>query len=158
MVCTIDPGINTGFALWDTVYFERQQAKQPIDTYGINTYCNGKENQLSDLGNKIYNLLDPYTFDRIIIENTELWSGNLKSQTSIATGNLFLETLIIGEYFHYFTFNHNVQPKLIVAKKWKGQMSKDVTKRRVQMVTGKLYPSEHITDAVGIGLSLQGLL
>jgi hypothetical protein len=44
--------------------------------------------------------------------------------------------------------------KLITVESWKGQVSKDVVKRRIMREKGWMFKNDHMTDAVGIGLSM----
>ena len=51
--------------------------------------------------------------------------------------------------------------EIILPRKWKGQMNKDVVKARVELadpsLIGKIH-TDHTMDAVGIGFSFKGVL
>ena len=99
-----------------------------------------------------YNLTSAY------LELPELWSGSAKSQSAAVQGDLFKLTYLIGNYAQVLRWTWAVEPRLLRPREWKGQMSKSVIARRVYRSIERRYESEHILEAVGIGLSLQGVL
>jgi len=117
----------------------------------------GEMNQLSILCSKFHAVMTKYYPKECYIESDEFWKGNLRSETSAGRGNLSLLAHIIGSYYG-ICFTLNIDCHFIKAREWKGQMSKEIVARRVQMAIGQMYSSSHITEAVGIGLALKGIL
>ena len=156
MILTIDPGINTGIAHWKT-----HNDKNP-DVYEIRCKTNVSiEKRLLDIHVEFNTLL--YSIEEInstvscYIESVEYWEQNLISRTAATRGNLSFLAYIIGVYSSV-CFQHEVEVYLLPARQWKGQMDKDVTAERIRRVNGITYKNSHITDAVGIGFALQGVL
>ena len=155
MILTIDPGINTGIAHWKT-----HDEKMPC-VWEIR--CPGKmsiEERLKFIAGE-FNilLLDEIraTISSCYIESVEYWEQDLISRTAATRGNLSFLAYIIGVYSS-ICFQHGIAVHLLPARQWKGQMDKDVTAERIRRVNGITYKNSHITDAVGIGFALQGVL
>ena len=151
---TVDPGINTYIVLWngdeliEVVGFrvkkkENQELSQSLHTSNINfSLC------LADLKHK------PET---IYIEGVQLFSS-LKSLTSAKRGNLFSLSYRVGGYFAVATSNYHILTDIIPPNVWKGSMSDEQVKYRVERVMNQSFKNIHIYCAVGIGLYLQGRL
>ena len=77
------------------------------------------------------------------------------SQTAIRKGTLFELSYLVGRY-EEICYQHDIKCKIINAPEWKGQMDKDITAAKIKMINGETYPSEHITDAVGMGFGIVG--
>lgn len=151
IIATIDPGINTGIALWE------DHVKLPVCKFIAVKSGIGEINQLESLCKGFYTIVLGCSARECVIESDEFWKGSLKSETSATRGNLSLLSHIVGAYFGVCSILH-VKCSFIKAREWKGQMSKEIVARRVEMALGIRYSSSHITDAVGIGLALKGLL
>jgi hypothetical protein len=160
MILTIDPGINTGIA-----HFKTHDDKWP-DVYEIRAGEKlGIEERLCDVSFKFDTMLSKINFNYKIkttisscyIESVEYWEQNLVSRTSAVRGNLSFLAYIVGVYSSV-CFQHGIEVHLLPARQWKGQMDKDVTAERIRRINGITYKNSHITDAVGIGFALQGVL
>lgn len=155
---SIDPGDNTGFCIW-----------------GNNDYFFGKFNlsakekkesmefQLSLLFEKFKNLLvlKRRLINSVMIEGVKIYSGDKISMVSAKRGNLMKLSYLIGGYCSICS-NFNL-PFLIVAPTiWKGQMNKDIVKRRILRNKNILTDhwdekiTDHEVDAIGIGLFARG--
>jgi len=93
----------------------------------------------------------------VYIEGVALWSGSLKSMTSARQGDLFELSYLIGGYCKACT-DAGIKFILISPTRWKGQMNKNAVKLRVYRAIKLSYKTTHETDAVGMGLSLMGIL
>lgn len=155
---TVDPGDKTGWALFDDRY------KRPRETGEIKVTPTMVrelkiEEKLKHQWAQFDNLIG-YTnkdLDHVYIEGTRVYGGSQISMISAVRGDLINLTLMIGGYAAICN-EHNVPFSIITASKWKGQLTKEATAAQVLHVTGEKYASEHITDAVGIGLHVLGLL
>ena len=148
---TVDPGINTGIALWVD-----NNSIPLIESFSIQSGI-GEMKQLFFLCSQFQKVMARYRPKECYIESDEFWKGDLRSETSAARGNLALLSHIIGAYYG-ISCQLRIDCHFIKAREWKGQMNKDIVARRVEMAIGLKYTSSHITDAVGIGLALRGVL
>jgi hypothetical protein len=155
MILTVDPGIHTGIA-----YFQFATTQCPV-IYEINAGKGKIEDRIRNLSEQFQEVIILVNKSRTVvecyIESVEWWEGDLISRTSSSRGNLSFLAYIVGVY-SAVCFQNNIKVHLLPARAWKGQMSKEVTAERVRRVNGMTYKSSHLTDAVGIGLSLQGVL
>ena len=92
------------------------------------------------------------------IEYPELWGASAKSQASAQQGDLMKLVFLCGCYAQTLTYAWSVQSTLIFPREWKGQMPKVVVAKRVYRAIERRYESTHITEAVGMGIALQGRL
>lgn len=152
-ILTVDPGINTGYAYW-------KGDLQPITGY-FNIVRGEKtksfEKQCGFMWDRFEAVVKTFKPVNCYIESVEQWSGSLKSRTASIKGDLSKLSYLIGGYGHICTKN-NVSWILISAKKWKGQLPNKILANRVEHINGQSYINEHVTCAVGIGLSRMGLL
>lgn len=93
----------------------------------------------------------------VVLESLEHWGTDEASLAAIRSGKLFKLAYLIGGYAHV-SRHLCASVHLVKAREWKGQMDKDATKIRVRMAIGKEFGSSHVTDAIGMGLSLMGKL
>ena len=158
MILTIDPGINTGIAHFKThddkrpnVYEIRARKDASIEKRLLNIHV--------EFNTLLYIIEEEEKSDLVscYIESVEYWEQNLISRTSAVRGNLSFLSYMVGVYSSV-CFQHGIEVHLLPARAWKGQMDKEVTAERVRRVNGITYKNSHITDAVGIGFSLQGVL
>lgn len=147
---TVDPGYNTGIAIWDddpfpeTVVLHADTAKSVI-------------NRIEYLYNGFKDLIDRYlNIKFVIIEGVNLWVASGKSQSSAAQGYLFDLAYLVGVY-SAICFDKGITVKIVTVNQWKGQMPAKVVKNRIKLINNIEYP-EHIQEAVGIGFSEIGIL
>lgn len=94
----------------------------------------------------------------VVIEWPSLWSGSAKSYSAGIKGDLFKLTSLIGMLIHECgAYHYSDGLILLPVADWKGQLSKKAVDARIKRVLGKKYPN-HVSDAVGMGLFLKGLL
>lgn len=151
-VLTVDPGWNTGWAFFqgdlDPIHNEIK-----LDRSIPNFDKEGR------LGNMFYQFgwmveeLQPKT---VYIEDTDFRPGSLVSEVSHRRGDIHTLSNLIGCYFAA-CINKSIECLLLPARIWKGNMDDQAVRARVYSITGRYYPSPHITDAVGIGLSRMGI-
>lgn len=148
---TIDPGDSTGYAYWSGLLSPK------VGQFNNNCRAKDLELQLCHMLKKFDALLDDLHPELVVIESVEVWGGSLTSITSAVRGNLMKLSYMVGVY-SALCDQRGITFKLIPARRWKGQLSKDAVKLRVYRAIKKHYPQTHMTDAVGIGLHCMGLL
>lgn len=152
-VLTIDPGDHTGWAYWtgtiypDTGHIDLSHAKSIITL----------EDQLTFMWKAFSGLLDNLQPFSVYIEGVEYWEGSFKSVTAAKRQNLSKLAYLVGGYANEAR-RRGMQVYLPPAREWKGQMSNSILESKVLRLLNKSYPSEHILNAVGIGLSQMGIL
>lgn len=152
-IFSIDPGDHSGWAYWKGDLF-------PI--VGQFNVSHRKEirileDQLSYQWKLFSELLDKYPETKyVFLEGVEYWEGSLKSAAAAKRQNLSKLAYLVGGYANEAR-SRGLEVRLFPARQWKGQMSNKVLERRILSINGQFYESEHILNAVGIGLSRMGL-
>lgn len=147
-ILTVDPGLTTAWAYWnDTITPEVGEFKCPRRLNQIE--------RIDFMAKQFYAVLMRFVPQCVVIEMVEMWGG-LKSRTAAVRGDTFNSALLIGAYT-IRARDAGANVILLTAREWKGQLSKDATAWRVKKINGQTYDSEHITDAVAIGLSITNL-
>ena len=99
---------------------------------------------------------DLYNPSLVLLEGVQIYSNSIKSQVAAFRGDTVALATLVGVYVSVAKdFCENVQ--IVLPREWRGSMSDQVVLNRVKRATGVDYP-EHISDAVGIGLSAFGKL
>jgi len=154
---TIDPGDNTGWAIW---------LDKKLITSGVfkNKFHESDEVRLLQMHHHFYsvlhgfNLLRPYnTIEVVYIEGVSIWAGSLKSITAATSGKLTRLFYLVGVYMT-ICWEQKARPEVILPQRWKGQMDKLAVKKRVKRAIDMEFKTDHETDAVGMGLHLLGKL
>lgn len=150
---TVDVGDHTGWAFWDG-------KTEPAD-WGMITLdrnVKGLEVQLGYMQRRFKCLLEDIKPELCVLEGVEFWAGNLRSMTSARRGNLSKLSYLVGMYMAT-CLEKGIDVRILLAREWKGQLKDPMVHSRVFNLTGiQLKKGEqHISDAIGIGLSLQGL-
>lgn len=154
MLITIDVGLNTGYAIWGN--------ENTLIKHGeIKTYEKSREMNLYKISKSLDILLDipKEKITKAVIEGVE-YQFSLKSFTSTIRGNTFYLAYMVGVIAGLF-IERNIYFKIITARQWKGQLTKTATRLRAERALPFLKSeklSEHVIDAIGIGLSEQGRL
>ena len=147
---TVDTGFSTGWAIW-------KNTQRPIT--GQITLPRQRiskiEDRLAYMFQKFDELLTAYRPTEIIIEGVELWGNSVKSQTSGVRGDLFKLAYLVGGYIS-IAERHGLQYGILNFKDWGGQLSPEAVQLWVKRVLNKSYKTQHITDAVAMGLSYFG--
>ena len=153
----VDPGKNTGLAVFSSK--GRLLAKHIIktDKTEFEAVCAMRDN-FDIMMNEIKS---QYIVKSVTIESVALWSGSEKSVIATSTGKNFLLAYIIGSYVSIcLDFMHQKTIHLITPQKWKGNMSKEICRRRLEDALGVEHvpKNEHVRDAVAMGLDNWDLL
>lgn len=148
-VLTVDPGEFTAVAFWlGSIY--------PVTDQFNYSKIKGYVNQLNYMWDIFDNLLSKYP-KKVYFESTAFYEGNLKSTMAAKRGDLFKLTGLTHGYCALCN-KYGIEWEPIQALQWKGQMSKEATANRIRMINGVTYKTDHVTDAVGIGFGIMGML
>ena len=151
---TVDIGYNTGFAYWT------DSSPENVKTGVIIEAKKDKEmkkiDRLYKMSIQFRNVIAFYKPKRVVFESVNLWGGSDKSQTSASQGYLFDLSSLLGMYT-LIAKNYKCDVHWVSVQEWKGTLSKEATRYWIEKLTNKKYSSEHINDAIGIGLYLQGI-
>ena len=158
---TIDPGDNTGWSFW----IDRQTQKKPIQTgmYSIPKKIKKVEDQFVYMWNEFDNLINHFKPDKVYIEGVEVYPGSLKSKTASIKRSgqkipsLFKLAFLIGGYCDVCAYN-GIEFEIINFSQWGGQLSANAVKVQVEHLLKQKYETQHIYDAVAMGLYIKKLL
>jgi len=142
---TIDPSINDlGWAIFeDKVLISFATIHAPIRTRKFPL-----EDRILFICDEVVNSTNSF-FDTILVEKPQLW-GAYKSIASAHSGSLLGLYLTVGALFtHLQKIGTNVS--LIPVSMWKGQLSKEITKKTMEEKYQVIFKTSHEADAVGIG-------
>ncbi len=155
-ILTVDPGLGgTGWAYWDN-FSSKVKPFIPPSNWGILNCDKGSWQERSiKIAYQFRSVLIETGANYIIIEMPELWQTG-KSMASATSGDLHKLIYLIGQ-LSIFSHNMHGAPRLILPREWKGQLDKPTVIHRIKKLLG-LNINSHAADAVGMGLSLQGVL
>jgi len=149
---SIDPGDHTGWAIW------KGDLRPEVGQINLSHAKNIKtlEQELTYLWIRFASLLDEVKPNLVLLEGVEFWEGSFKSITAAKRQNLSKLSYLVGGYANE-ALARGIKSRILPAREWKGQMSNSVLETKVQRINGQVYESDHILNAVGIGLSVMGL-
>lgn len=148
---TIDPGLNkhTGYAIFRTFLEPHETGIIPVSSehgWKIQSHLIAKE--INELLSKPVFCFD---INEAFIEIPDRWDGKGSVE------NILKLSFLCGSIYHAMMKRLLIKVSLIKPREWKGQMNKQIVDKRIYKAIGKKY-SEHISDAVGIGLWVKGQL
>ena len=121
---SIDPGVSgTGVAVWPSKYHPEERML-PCKTFSL-TY-NYKDQYMSDLTK----IIGMYRVKECFCENATYFQGDDRGQVTLTSGKLIKLAQFIGGVEEVCRVN-NVLITLVSPVKWKGQVPKHVTTRKV---------------------------
>lgn len=149
-ILTIDPGLHTAWMYWKG---------DLAPEFGMLTNARGATNaeeKLISVQKKMNNLLDTFVeqnkkIEKAYIEGTTYYH-TARSFASATKGNLSLLSYCIGVCVCCLS-NHGIDFEILEARQWKGNMSDEAVRYRVQYIMGRKFSNIHLYDAAGIGLS-----
>ncbi len=157
----IDPGITgSGCAFWKELVRKADGKASPPDITEVLSppTKDSWPSRVRMLSAWMHGLVHSLLPTHIVIEFPELWSGSAISQASASTGSLFKLTYLVGAYGEIARDHIGREPVLVSPNTWKGQLSKVAVKARIARALDNEEYREHIADAVGMGLAVQGRL
>jgi hypothetical protein len=87
---------------------------------------------------------------QLIIEMPEVWGG-FKAAMSTKTGVLHKLFFFVGALWQWGR-ESGLSPILVPVREWKGQLSKEITRKRVEDKFCIKTKNTHEADAIGLGL------
>ena len=154
-VLTVDPGDSTGWAFWSE--------GELIKTGQITGKKKDVMDQYRYMWHEFYTLIQKYCPDICLIEGIEIYSGSIKSHIAIRKRKgkemapLVKLAYLIGGYV-CICLRSNTETRIVPFSKWGGQLSPLAVRAQVAYITGKEFNTQHIFDAVGMGLNYYGKL
>lgn len=149
---SVDPGDHSGWAYWQGTlcpHFGQFNLQNKVRSQIL-------EDQLSCQWREFCQLIDEYKPRTVFLEGVEFWEGSLKSLTAAKRQNLSKLSYLVGGYAEE-ALRRGITTRIFPARVWKGQMSNEILEAKVYRINNTIYPSEHILNAVGIGMSRMGL-
>lgn len=152
-VITVDPGKTTAWAYWSG------DLQPKVGSLREGKYDKNKplEEQMEKMWSKFAMIIRKNNPSVCYMEGVEVWTTSMRSQIASKTSALFKLTFLLGGYCRICQ-QEGIKFGIVYPSRWKGQMNDDAVKARVKRANGNEYKNPHITDAVGIGLSLMGVL
>lgn len=148
-ICGVDVGKNTAFAVFNKnklLYCDSIKAKNK-ESFLLLTDGFKKRIQL---------FKKAFSINQVYIEGVDFRGDSLKSRTAMAKGDLFFLSELVGAY-KYICLQEGLKVQVLLAKDWKGNLTKEATKERVKRILfsqdKKMVFNEHEIDAIGICLS-----
>jgi hypothetical protein len=152
----VDPGLNTALAYFDEGTLKTTDIfKCPKDKKGSDSVS--RKEQLHLMGKEFQRMLSNIpSYTTVFIEGVQVYSSSMKSCVAAFRGDTVFLSQLVGVYMHICdTLGKNVY--ILLPREWRGNMPDAVVVERIKRRLGVVYP-EHISDAVGIGLSVLGRL
>lgn len=148
---SIDPGFNTGVAVWDKkgelVY---TQLIREVKTDELPL-------RILSMTMQLEKICDTYDPNLVLIEGVYLFGEATRSKAAARRGDLFKLAYIVGAYIQVAS-NYTTYIQVLNANQWKGQLPDQVIKKRVLKFTGLCFGNQHVPDAIGIGMNHMGKL
>jgi len=148
---SIDPGVSgTGVAVWELNDYEEEK-ELPIKTY---SFFYKTKNEYMD---KLDLIIFTHNIKECICENAAYFQGDVRGQVTATTGKLIKLAQFIGS-IEEVCRRQNVKIDLIPVVKWKGQLPKHVTTRKVleYLLDCPYNPKKpshsHVFDAIALGM------
>ncbi len=146
--CSLDPGQNTAIAYW--------QKKELI---GYSHYTGKGRNwdeRVDSIINQLDRALETTTPLSLFFENPSYF-GQGSGKVAAQSGSLVKLTTLVG-VVRALCVRRGIEAIPVEVAAWKGQMTKVAVKLRVEKRLGrKIDEVDHIVDAIGIGLHVQGI-
>ena len=150
-VLTVDPGLGTGYAYWSGT-------NSPMT--GVYFVKRNKGDKDEIILQKVLlafrQVIERFKPEKCYIEKMETWAGSPTSMMSTLRGDLFLVQTIAAGYGTICSMN-NIEYHFLKAREWKGQLPDTAVDLRILRAINRKYP-QHVGSAVGMGLSIVGLL
>lgn len=149
---SVDPGDHSGWAYWQGTlcpHFGQFNLQNKVRSRIF-------EDQLSYQWREFCQLIDELKPRTVFLEGVEFWEGSLKSLTAAKRQNLSKLSYLVGGYAEE-ALRRGITTRIFPARVWKGQLSNEILEAKIYRINNMIYPSRHILNAVGLGMSRMGL-
>lgn len=158
----IDAGVKTGYAFF-TDKHDRTPIHGTIDidkifrSLGRKIRTETRESKIYYLSATFANLLSSLNPEYCTIEGVEQYRSDA-GKISVSSGDAFFLAYIVGAYASV-SMMRGIKTRIILAREWKGQLSKQAVENRVERINPDLlFTDSHSCDAVGMGFADMGML
>ena len=138
-ILAIDPGVKLGYALITSEGVIKKVGELKIEYDDFRASAEKVKVLISTL--------DP---SEIVIEVPEYWAS-YKGKIYASKGFLVKMSMLVGIILGIAHIK-KIKVFSLAPRDWKGQLPNKLVKQRVEYLLGKSYKSQHIIDAIGIGL------
>jgi len=155
-VLTLDPGAgNTGWAYWPSLSLDGD-AQAPLEFDVWKTRGTWLAKVIAQTRH-LRDFVEEAPETQIVIEGTETWLTSSRTIAAATRGDVNKLAFLVGALYVVAERAADEPPRVVKPSEWKGQMGKGAVDARIKRRLGKRYPA-HASDAVGLGLWLQGKL
>ena len=145
---SVDTGLNTAIAWWNGSDLHGYSLIEPVG--------NGWDQQADNFVQKLDAVLNNCTPLKVFYESPSYF-GTGYGKVAAKSGSLVKLSVIVGMLRATVT-RRGIDVQKIEVRDWKGQMTKQATKLRVEKrLERKIDEVDHIIDAIGIGLYVKGI-
>lgn len=160
-VLCIDPGVkNLGYAFWPEIKRGSKARTRAPSTSGLVTapsFPAWEDAVHESQASWLVSFIQVHQVEHVVIEFAEMWGNSARSLQAAKKGDLFRLAYLVGALGEAAYALCDRKPVIVRPTVWKGDMPKDVMKRRVRRALHRKY-KEHEYDAVAIGLRIMGRL
>lgn len=159
-VIFVDPGTGgTGWATFDFGGRQGDDAFAPLARGVIKPTRRYKtwRARFKYIATEFYEVLFEYRPERMVLEWPEFWPRSRKSLAAAKRGDLVKLAALCGALELAAIQSSCDDSLFITPREWKGGLSKPSVDLRIARAIYRRYP-EHISDAVGMGLAVQGFV
>lgn len=151
---SVDPGVGgTGVAVW--------KGSKLYESATLHSYLEIWERKAFEIADEfLRRYVEPFKAHTIVLEKPAFMAG--AGGTMVARSGDLVKLCLLTGMLVQAARQKETEIRLVLPTQWKGQLPKDVTKRRVIEALGyenqtmSAKHSDHAFDAVGIGLWVQG--
>lgn len=158
-IITVDPGISgTGIALWTEKDWYEQCVLSDKRKFFIRPrlYSSISASTPDKYAMILKKISTAYNVSRAYIEDAAAMRGSKGNMVS-SSGRLVILAEYIGRLQQIFHVE-GIYCELVSVQRWKGNLPKDIIKRRILKLWPECCAKDHDWDAIGIGYYLMGCI
>lgn len=146
-IVSVDVGWKTGLA-----YFKNKDTSPRVLQLNARGKTTEEKIKYMAANFKHYLFKLPESPSIILLEGVEFYGNSLRSVTATRRGDLFTLAYLVGVYIGV-CITLNLRFKVSTFNEWGGQMTPEVINKRLDRALGEHFRSQHINDAVAMGLT-----
>ncbi len=158
-VMFVDSGSGgTGWAVFDVLVCANPLRAKPVTVDVITSDADTWQMRIAQIAEDLPIMCRRNDVYHVVIEWPVLWAGSEKSHAAAASGKLLQLAAACGALIQgIHLMRRAVGIMLVTPNEWKGQLTKHAVDARIMRAIGEAYPNR-VSDAVGMGLAVMGLL